>query len=67
MEKKDGYKINVSIRPAGGNASKSAVRGSINIPKDIIKDMRLTTDDCGIIITYDDNKKEMTIRKDHKV
>ncbi|MGM9977831.1 MAG: hypothetical protein ACI33J_03435 [Clostridium sp.] len=62
----DEYYLNVSIRRAGGNASKGAVRGTLNIPKDIIKALRLTKDDNGIVLIHNKETNEITIRKTEK-
>jgi len=62
---KEEYPIKVSVRKAGGNASKSALRGSINIPKDVLKDMDITKDDNCIILIYDPKKKEIRIKKEN--
>ena len=60
---KEEYYLNVSIRKAGGNAGKGATRGSLNIPKDVLKDMGITKEDKEIILSYDPESKEITIKK----
>lgn len=60
---KEEYSLNISVRSAGGNASKNAVRGSMNIPKDVLNDMRITKDENKIILIYDSINKEIKIKK----
>lgn len=62
----DEYYLNVSIRKAGGNASKGALRGTLNIPKDVLKALGLTKDDNGIVLTHNKETNEITIRKSEK-
>lgn len=62
----DIYYLNVSVRAAGGNASKNAVRGSINIPKDILLDMDIDKKNNQIELHYNTETKEITIKKGKK-
>ncbi len=63
---KDIYYLNISVRPAGGNASKNAVRGSLNIPKDVLKDMGIDKENSEIELHYDEETKEIKIKKGEK-
>lgn len=64
---KEEYMLNVSLRSAGGNASKGALRGSINLPKEILNDIGITKEDKEVVLTYDTETKEIKIKKAEKV
>ena len=64
---KEEYILNVSLRSAGGIASKGALRGSINIPKEILNDIGVTKEDKEVVLTYDTETKEIKIKKAEKV
>lgn len=55
MEEKE---LNVSFYKAGGGVSTR-----INLPKKWTKDMEILEDDKTIIMTYDEEKKTITISK----
>lgn len=55
MEEKE---LNVSFYKAGGGVSTR-----INLPKKWTKDMEIVEDDKTIIMTYDEEKKTITISK----
>lgn len=60
---KEEYYLNVSIRKAGGNAGKGAIRGSLNIPKKILNELGITKEDKEVILSYNPEAKEITIKK----
>lgn len=55
--------LNVAITKCYGNADENSTRGKFNIPKKIINDMGITEDDRTVILRYDEEKKELLIKK----
>lgn len=55
--------LDVAITKCYGNADESNTRGKLNIPKKIVKAMGLTEDDRTVILKYDEEKKELIIKK----
>lgn len=58
--------LNVAITKCYRNADENSTRGKFNIPKKIINDMSLTEDDRTIVLRYDEEKKELLIKKHRK-
>ncbi len=55
--------LNVAITKCYGNADENSTRGKLNIPKKIVKAMGFTEDDRTVILRYDEDTKELLIKK----
>nr|WP_312291994.1 hypothetical protein [Clostridium chromiireducens] len=56
-------KLNVAITKCYGNADENSTRGKFNIPKKILMDMGITKEDCSVLVRYDEENKEMIVKK----
>lgn len=55
--------LKVIFSKAGGNASKNALATKISLPKKWIDEMDLTKDDRCVDVTFNNNDKSITIKK----
>lgn len=54
---------NIIINKAGGNASQNAIKFKVNLPSKWMQDMKITPNSKEIMLEYDDEEKEIKIRK----
>ena len=60
---KEARNANVVFNKSGGNASKNSYTARLIVPSKWMKQMNVTAEDRGVIIEYDDEKDEITVRK----
>lgn len=54
--------VKVNVGKAGGTASKNSVYFSLKLPVKWGKDMGITSEKRDVVLSYDEEKKEITIR-----
>lgn len=58
------YLKNIALSKPGGNASKGALRGMLAIPKEVLEDMGIDTENRAVVLEYNTETKELTVRKE---
>lgn len=55
--------LKITFNKSGGTASKNSYTNRLTIPTNWIKELGITKDDRDVLVTFDNEKKEIIIKK----